>query len=107
MSELREKIARAIAPHLRGMTSANPDNETQHRNREYALGVADGVLDALRAEGALIVKASEAQFKEWVDNCHWCGGSGRMRSAGSYEQDVECENCAPLHAAFATNTGKE
>lgn len=44
---LRERIARAIAPHLAGMISHNPDSETVVRNRDYALKVADAILALL------------------------------------------------------------
>ena len=45
-AELREKIAAKIAPHMR-MTTFNPDCETQERNRQYALEVADAILALL------------------------------------------------------------
>lgn len=49
MSELREKIAAKIAPHMR-LISFNPDCETQEQNKQYALEVADTVLALIQKE---------------------------------------------------------
>ena len=45
-AELREKIAAKLAPHML-MYTFDPDCETQERNRQYALDVADAILALL------------------------------------------------------------
>lgn len=64
MSELREKIAAKIAPHMR-LTSFNPDCETQERNKQYALEVADSVIALIQKEQEWRDIAQQAERLIW------------------------------------------